>query len=64
MIRQTHTYVTLDVSPEFFHEVAVKLKAAGYNHAFSHDGREIDMHGIALVSADSDHKVIMPGDKE
>jgi len=51
VIRVTHTYAILDVSPELYTEVREKLEAAGYQHAF-HDredgGPVIDMHGIAL----------------
>ncbi len=30
-------------------QLCIKLKAAGYDHAFGDDG-EIDMHGIAVVT--------------
>src|SRR5687768_10458814 len=46
-LRQTHTYAELEVSAAAYDEVADKLKAAGYDHAFQ-DG-VIDMHGIALT---------------
>lgn len=50
MIRSTYTYTyaELEVSPEAYDEIAAKLKAAGYDHAFMSDGA-IDMHGIGLV---------------
>lgn len=47
-MRTTHTYATLEVSPGTYDEIAQKLKAAGYGHAFNDRG-EIDMHGLALV---------------
>ena len=43
----THTYVVLELSPAAYDEIAGKLKAAAYDHAFGDDG-EIDMHGIAV----------------
>lgn len=46
----THTYALLEVSAVAYEEVATKLRAAGYDHAFNADG-EIDMHGIALTCA-------------
>lgn len=48
-LRQTHTFVTLEVQPEFFAEVAANLKDAGYDHVFDDDGMTIDMAGIALT---------------
>lgn len=53
----THTYAILEVTENVFHEIAVKLKDAGYEHAFNDDGKIIDMHGIALQSRDKTHKV-------
>jgi hypothetical protein len=53
----TYTYVELDVSAAVFHEIATKLKEAGYGHAFDDDGRVIDMHGLALVSSDLTQRV-------
>ena len=52
MIRATHTYAVLDISPSAFREIWSKLNAAGYQHAFHEDdGRMvIDMHGIAVAS--------------
>jgi hypothetical protein len=50
-LRVTHTYVTLDVSPAAYDEIAGLLRAAGYDHAFNDKG-EIDMHGIALTKGD------------
>lgn len=47
MIRQTHTFVELDISPAAYDEIRAKLEAAGYEHAFI--GSVIDMHGIGLV---------------
>lgn len=47
-MRSTHTYVILEIDPEAYEEIAAKLRAAGYDHAFGPDG-EIDMHGIAIA---------------
>jgi len=46
MSRTTHTYAKLEVTEATWQEIADKLRAAGYDHAF-HDG-VIDMHGIGL----------------
>ena len=50
----TYTYALLEVSKATYDEIAEKLKAAGYGHAFhqSADGDRtaIDMHGLALAS--------------
>ena len=44
----TYTYAIMEVSRATFDEIAEKLRAAGYDHAF-HDGdATLDMHGIAL----------------
>ena len=53
MLRQTHTYVVLEISAEAFEEIAGKLRAADYGHCFSSDGKEIDMTGLA-VKAEGD----------
>ena len=49
-MRVTHTYATLEISKAAYDEIAEKLRAAEYDHAF--DGGLIDMHGIALECAD------------
>lgn len=49
MIRQTHTYVTLEISDEAYQEIRSKLDAAGYQHTFM-PGGEIDLSGIAVKS--------------
>ena len=46
----TYTYALLDVSAAAYDEIAAKLHAAEYDHAF-HEGGAIDMHGIALMRA-------------
>lgn len=58
---RTHTYAELPVSQATFDEIAAKLKAAGYDHAFdilSYDGigcgGTIDMHGIGLTIEEPD----------
>lgn len=48
-MRQTHTYVVLEISDAAYREISAKLKDAGYGHAFNKNG-EIDMHGIAVQS--------------
>ena len=47
-LRQTHTYVELELSPAAYDEITAKLREAGYDHAFMDDG-EIDMHGLAVT---------------
>lgn len=42
----SHTYAILVVSRAAFAEIAEKLRAAGYDHAFHDD--LIDMHGLAV----------------
>ncbi|EIF30911.1 hypothetical protein BCh11DRAFT_06423 [Burkholderia sp. Ch1-1] len=46
----TYTVATLEVSERTYREIEDKLRAAGYDHAFSHDGA-IDMTHIGLVRA-------------
>ena len=48
VIRQTHTYVELEVSKAAYDEIAALLRDVDYDHVFMNDGA-IDMHGIALV---------------
>jgi hypothetical protein len=48
-LRQTRTYVTMDVPPELYDLVRQKLLDAGYGHAVDDKEGELDMHGIALV---------------
>lgn len=47
----THTYAGLEVSAATYDEIAAKLRAAGYDHAF--DGDVIDMNGIGLIRAET-----------
>jgi len=49
---QTHTYAILDVSHATYDEIARKLKAAEYWHAFDRD--VIDMHGIGLRAVEEE----------
>lgn len=59
-LRQTHTYVELEVSAETYAEIAAKLVEAGYNDVFELSGKgvegrgAIDMHGLALVTKKDD----------
>lgn len=52
-MRATYTYAILEVSAAAYEEIAGKLRAADYGHCFHEDGGRIviDMHGIALQSA-------------
>src|SRR3546814_19413342 len=43
----TYSFATLDISRRAYDEIARKLRAAGYEHAFLKDGL-IDMQGIGL----------------
>jgi hypothetical protein len=47
-MKVTHTYATLELSPQAYAEIRAKLSEAGYDHAFDSNG-EIDMHGIAVT---------------
>jgi hypothetical protein len=47
-MRNTHTYVTLEISAAGYDEIAKKLRDAEYHHCFNAPG-EIDMLGIAVV---------------
>ena len=51
-MRQTYTYAILEVSKSAFDEIKQKLLAADYGHAFSMDGKTIDMQGIGLEAID------------
>jgi hypothetical protein len=46
----TYTFAILEVSKETFEEIAKKLMAVNYEHAFHElkEGRVLDMHGVAL----------------
>jgi hypothetical protein len=52
MLRQTHTFVVLELSPAAYQEIEKKLKAAEYDHCFikQDDRVVIDMHGIAVAT--------------
>lgn len=49
-LRQTYTYVVLEVSDAAYDEIAGKLREAGYDHVFDGEGKKcvMDMHGIAI----------------
>lgn len=49
ILRQTHTYVTMDVTHSVFEEVKKKLEDAEYHHAIHDEGTKLDLHGIALT---------------
>jgi hypothetical protein len=46
-IRQTHTFVTLEVDARTYIVIERKLRDAGYDHVFQPDGT-IDMSGIGI----------------
>lgn len=48
MSRSTHTFSELAISKQAWEEIATKLRAAEYGHAFV-DENTIDMHGIGLI---------------
>lgn len=50
MLKQTHTYVILELSPPAFTEINRKLSDAGYNRSFHNEDEKlvIDMQGIAV----------------
>lgn len=66
-MRSTHTYVTLELSPQAFEEIRKKLEAARYQHAII-DQCTIDMHGLAVTREQEPqlaqyrcHKVVRAG---
>lgn len=50
-LRATHTFATLEISQRAYDEIAGKLRAAGYDHVFTHDGA-IDMAGIGVTRSE------------
>jgi hypothetical protein len=53
--RATHTFALLQLSTAAFIEIRDKLRAAGYDHCFHHDGHVIDLHGLGICEADPDN---------
>lgn len=54
----SYTYVIMHLSPSAYEEIAEKMRAAGYGHAF-HEPRNrsetvIDMHGLAVAAGPAD----------
>jgi len=47
VIRQTHPYVELELSPAAYEEIKRKLTDAGYDRFV--DGGAIYMHGLAVI---------------
>lgn len=50
-MKSTHTSAILEVSKATYEEIAAKLKAAGYDHAFlqgRYGPEHVDMNGIML----------------
>lgn len=61
-LRQTRTYVILDISQAAYDEIAKKLRDAKYDHAFHQEegaAEVIDMQGIALRASADEHSVII-----
>jgi hypothetical protein len=52
-MRSTHTFAVLEISQAAWEEIARKLRATDYGHAFVED-KTIDMHGIALRAEAAD----------
>lgn len=52
MTRSTHTYATLEISASAYDEIAEKLRAAGYEHAFDLPEGAIDMQGVGVLRGD------------
>ncbi len=48
-LRQTRTYVTMEVPRELYDIVRQKLLDASYANAVDDEEHELDMHGIALT---------------
>lgn len=46
--RSTYSFAELQVSQPTYDEIARKLRAGGWDHAFVADDDVIDMHGIGL----------------
>lgn len=44
----THTSATLGLPPVLFNLIKKRFEAVDYQHAFSADGTQIDMHGVAI----------------
>ncbi len=52
-MRTTHTYATMEVSQNTYHEISGLLRDAGYDHCFLHENMAgetplLIMRGIAL----------------
>lgn len=60
-IRSTHTFAVLELSKAAWEEISTKLRAAGYDHAFSLDGKTIDMHGIGVEAEEKEPVIQMVG---
>ena len=55
-MRQTHTFVELELSASAYEEIARKLRDAEYDHAFVKCGARtvIDMQGIAVANEEEE----------
>lgn len=56
-MKATHTYALLELSPRAYHEIAERLRAAGYEAAFHDDGDAgvvLDMQGLAVAREQGD----------
>jgi hypothetical protein len=56
ILRTTHTFVELPLSPAAYEEIRNKLKAAGYEHCFIRGEDTIDMHGLAVTREETSVK--------
>lgn len=59
-LRQTRTYVEMELSPSSYDEIAQKMREADYGHAFLSGvfGGAIDMHGLAIVRAAEESAIV------
>ena len=60
ILRTTHTFVELPLSPAAYDEIRGKLKEAGYEHCFFRGEDTIDMHGLAVTRDDTPTKEKKP----
>lgn len=57
-LKQTHTFVDLELSAQAFAEIKAKLLAAGYEHAIDEREQRIHMHGLAVVAERVDERFV------
>jgi hypothetical protein len=49
----TYTFAELELSPAAYYEISQKMRAAGWDQAFTGPGSAIDMHGIGVTCGSS-----------